>query len=56
MKEKKFIEVCLGAGMNQFFPEYLKIEIPQEDEVVEEKTPKKRGRKKKSEEVENGNK
>ena len=32
-KEKRMghmtIEVCLGVGMNQIFPEYTKIEIPQ---------------------------
>lgn len=32
-KEKRMghttIEVCLGVGLNQIFPEYTKIEIPQ---------------------------
>lgn len=26
----KTIEVCVGVGLNQFFPEYITIEIPQE--------------------------
>lgn len=25
----KVIEICLGIGVNQLFPEYTKIEIPQ---------------------------
>jgi hypothetical protein len=33
----KTIEVCLGVGMNQIFPEYTRIEIPQEEEST--KTP-----------------
>ena len=28
MKTKK-IEVCLGVGLNQFFPDYITIEVPQ---------------------------
>ena len=28
MSDKKFVEVCVGIGMNQFFPEYALIEIP----------------------------
>lgn len=27
MKEKNVIEICVGVGMNQFFPETIKIEI-----------------------------
>lgn len=34
MSDKKFVEVCVGIGMNQFFPEYALIEIPN-DEVEE---------------------
>ena len=30
----KTIEVCLGVGMNQIFPEYTKIEIPQESKKI----------------------
>jgi len=29
MNEVKTIEVCLGVGLNQIFPEYITIEIPQ---------------------------
>ena len=28
------IEVCLGVGMNQLFPEYITIEIPQESKKI----------------------
>ena len=31
MKEKNVIEICVGVGMNQYFPETIKIVI--EDEV-----------------------
>lgn len=31
----KTIEVCLGVGMNQIFPEYTKIEIPQSSKKEE---------------------
>jgi hypothetical protein len=34
--EEKVIEVCLGVGMNQLFPEVVKIIIPNE-EIQEEK-------------------
>ncbi len=35
----KTIEVCLGVGMNQLFPETITIEIPQDtDENVEPET------------------
>jgi hypothetical protein len=35
MEEKiKTIEVCLGVGLNQFFPEIVKIELPQEGKAV----------------------
>lgn len=44
----KKIEVCLGVGMNQLFPEYITIEIPKEED--KESQPKKRGRKPKSKE------
>ena len=30
----KTIEVCLGVGMNQLFPEYITIEIPQESKKI----------------------
>ena len=30
----KTIEVCVGVGMNQLFPEYVKIEIPQESKKI----------------------
>jgi len=53
----KKISVCLGVGMGQIFPEYIEIEIPEDDEVLTEelktekdKPKKKKGRKKKSEE------
>lgn len=53
----KKISVCLGVGMGQIFPEYIEIEIPEDDEVSNEdikievdKPKKKRGRKKKTEE------
>jgi len=45
---KKFVEVCVGIGMNQFFPEYALIEIPNE-EVVEVKEKKVKKTKKKEE-------
>jgi hypothetical protein len=45
---KKFVEVCVGIGMNQFFPEYALIEIPN-DEVEEVKEKKVRKTKKKEE-------
>tara|TARA_R110000803_G_scaffold167811_1_gene231059 strand:+ start:250 stop:354 length:105 start_codon:yes stop_codon:yes gene_type:complete len=32
MNEVKTIEVCLGVGLNQFFPEYITIEISQTQE------------------------
>jgi hypothetical protein len=48
MSNKKFVEVCVGIGMNQFFPEYALIEIPNE-EVVEVKEKKVRKTKKKEE-------
>lgn len=35
MEEKvKTIEVCVGVGLNQFFPEIVRIEVPQDDEEV----------------------
>jgi hypothetical protein len=34
-KLKKF-EVCIGVGLNQFFPEYITIEVSEEDEEVVE--------------------
>ena len=42
MVNKKFVEVCVGIGMNQFFPEYALIEIPNdvEEEVKEKKVRK----------------
>ena len=33
----KTIEVCVGVGLNQFFPEYVTIEIPQEKKVSKKK-------------------
>ena len=34
--EDNTIEVCLGVGMNQLFPEVVKIEIlPEEDNINE---------------------
>jgi hypothetical protein len=30
----KTIEVCVGVGMNQIFPEYITIEIPQESNKI----------------------
>ena len=30
--EPKSFEICLGVGMNQFFPEYIKIELTEENE------------------------
>jgi len=48
MSDKKFVEVCVGIGMNQFFPEYTLIEIPN-DVVVEVKEKKVRKTKKKEE-------
>jgi len=30
----KTIEVCVGVGMNQLFPEYITIEIPQESKKI----------------------
>ena len=48
MSDKKFVEVCVGIGMNQFFPEYALIEIPN-DEVEEVKEKKVRKTKKKEE-------
>lgn len=40
MSDKKFVEVCVGIGMDQFFPEYALIEIP--NDVVEEVNEKER--------------
>ena len=42
MSDKKLVEVCVGIGMNQFFPEYSLIEIPNdvEEEVKEKKVRK----------------
>ena len=42
-KEKnqmKTIEVCVGVGLNQLFPEYVTIEIPQEKKPRKKTTPK----------------
>lgn len=48
MSDKKFVEVCVGIGMNQFFPEYTLIEILN-DEVEKVKEKKVRRTKKKEE-------
>lgn len=31
MENNNFIEINLGIGMNMFFPEYIRIDIPKED-------------------------
>ena len=36
MKEKNVIEVCLGVGMNQIFPETIKI-IIEDTKSIQEK-------------------
>jgi hypothetical protein len=36
----KTIEVCVGVGLNQFFPEYVTIEIPQEKKPRKKVAPK----------------
>lgn len=45
----KTIQVCLGVGSNQLFPEYTTILIPEAEEVmvneIKSEEPKKRGRK-----------
>jgi hypothetical protein len=46
MKDLKFIEVCLGVGMGQIFPETTRIIIEDEaEELNEEVKPKKRVKK-----------
>jgi hypothetical protein len=37
MKEKNVIEVCLGVGMNQLFPETIKIVIESVKKPIKEK-------------------
>lgn len=37
MKEKNVIEVCLGVGMNQLFPETIKIVIEGVKKPIKEK-------------------
>jgi hypothetical protein len=55
MKDVKFIEVCLGVGMGQIFPETTRIIIEDETEEVEEDVkPKKRVKKVKSVDTEIG--
>lgn len=50
--KNKTFEMCIGVGLNQLFPEYITIEIPNEEES-EVEAPRKRGRKsKKSQEGE----
>jgi hypothetical protein len=34
MEQPKTIKICTGVGLNQFFPEYITIEIPQENNIV----------------------
>ncbi len=34
MEQPKKIKICTGVGLNQFFPEYITIEIPQENNIV----------------------
>ena len=36
MKEKNVIEVCLGVGMNQLFPETIKIVIENVKKPIKE--------------------
>jgi len=33
MSDTKKITVCTGVGLNMFFPEYITIEIPKENDV-----------------------
>ena len=55
MKDVKFIEVCLGVGMGQIFPETTRIIIEDETEDVEEDVkPKKRVKKVKPVDIEIG--
>ena len=55
MKDVKFIEVCLGVGMGQIFPETTRIIIEDEtEEVNEEVKPKKRAKKVKPVDIEIG--
>jgi hypothetical protein len=55
MKDVKFIEVCLGVGMGQIFPETTRIIIEDETEEVEEDVkPKKRVKKVKPVDIEIG--
>jgi hypothetical protein len=45
MAKKKTIKVCIGVGLNMFFPEHITIEIPTkiDTEIKKPKTPKKNG-------------
>jgi hypothetical protein len=40
MSKTKTIEVCVGIGLNQFFPEYVTVEIPQTPKKKSDKTVK----------------
>jgi hypothetical protein len=34
MEQPKKIKICTGVGLNQFFPEYITIEIPQDNIIA----------------------
>lgn len=40
MSKTKTIEVCVGIGLNQLFPEYITIEIPQNTKEKSDKSVK----------------
>lgn len=33
MEKDNFVEICIGIGMNQLFPEYIKIPIFEKEEA-----------------------
>jgi predicted SAM-dependent methyltransferase len=35
MEQPKTIKVCTGIGLNQFFPEWITIEIPQDTIITD---------------------
>ena len=38
MAQPKTIKICTGVGLNQFFPEWITIEIPQDIQIDTELT------------------
>ena len=36
MTQPKTIKICTGVGLNQLFPEWITIEIPQDNQLITE--------------------